>query len=81
MDQREILKDFIQNELITDGSQIDYSDDLLLSGLVNSMGVMRLAGFIHEQLGIRIPPEDVVIEHFITIDALAKYLKNHSIER
>lgn len=79
MDSRSIIKTFIEQDLL-DGSSaaIGYSDDLLLSGLLNSLGVMRLVAFTQERFGIEIPAEDVVIEHFQTIDAIAGYLQARS---
>jgi acyl carrier protein len=79
MDPRTVLKSFIETELLAGaGGSLDYSEDLLLSGLVNSLGVMRLVSFTQEQFGVHIPPEDVVIEHFQTIDAIARYVEARS---
>jgi acyl carrier protein len=80
MDSRSILKTFIEKDLLAGSSSvgIGYGDDLLLSGLLNSLGVMRLVAFAQERFGIEIPAEDVVIEHFQTIDAIAGYLQARS---
>lgn len=77
MQHKETLKNFIENDLLMgmDNVQIGYDDDLLLSGLVNSLGVMRLVAFVKDELGVTIPPEDVTIEHFTTINALTEYLQ------
>jgi acyl carrier protein len=65
---------FIIDELLS-GLDIGEQDDLLLSGLVDSIGVMRLVAFIEEESGKRVPPEDVVIEHFATIEHITRYLE------
>jgi hypothetical protein len=80
MDPRSVLKTFIETELLSGagGVPLGYGEDLLLSGLVNSLGVMRLVSFTQERFGVQIPPEDVVIEHFQTIDAIARYLEARS---
>jgi acyl carrier protein len=79
MDSRNILKSFIETDLLGgQAAQVGYDDDLLLSGLVNSLGVMRLVAFAQERFGVTIPAEDVIIEHFQTIDALAGYLRARS---
>lgn len=80
MDSRNILKSFIESDLLAGhgGAQVGYNDDLLLSGLVNSLGVMRLVAFTQERFGVEIPAEDVIIEHFQTIDAIAGYLRTRS---
>jgi acyl carrier protein len=79
MDNRNILKSFIETDLMGGQSaQVGFGDDLLLSGLVNSLGVMRLVAFAQERFGVEIPAEDVIIEHFQTIDAIAGYLSTRS---
>ena len=79
MSEQEQIKSFIEQELLI-GREIEvgYDDDLLLSGLVNSLGVMRLVAFTNENFDIEVPPEDITIEHFETINAIVNYLKSNS---
>lgn len=49
-------------------------DDLLGSGLVDSMGMMKFIGFIEEHYAITIPPQDMVIENFMSVEAIANYI-------
>ncbi len=67
------LRNYIQDELL-DGREITDDENLLLSGLIDSMGVMRLVAFISERFGISVPPEDLTIENFVSLDAMAEYL-------
>ena len=71
------LVDFIQNEILGTASTttVTAEDDLLASGIVDSMGVMRLVGFIEEKYSITVPPEDVTIENFLTITLIAAFIK------
>ena len=55
-------------------SDLQSDDDLLTTDTIDSMGVMRLVAFIEEACGRRIPPEDVTIENFVSIDAICGYL-------
>lgn len=74
-DAREAIRSFIQDELLAGHAlRVQDDDDLLLSGLVDSMGAVRLIAHIETVLDTHIPPEDVVIEHFQTIDAMVNYL-------
>jgi acyl carrier protein len=75
MNKQATLKQFIEVELLSGSSTVGYDDDLLLSGLVNSLGVMRLVSFTQEQFHVEIPVEDVIIENFRTIDAICSYLE------
>ncbi|MEM6529805.1 MAG: phosphopantetheine-binding protein, partial [Chloroflexota bacterium] len=61
METREALKNFIETEIAA-GATVAYDDDLLMTGLVNSLDVIRLVTFTQEQFGVTVPPEDVVIE-------------------
>lgn len=81
MDYRESLRNYIQNDLLANqaGVNIGYDDDLLLSGLLNSLSVMRLVSHIQERYHIQVPVEDVIIENFATVQALANYLKQRGI--
>lgn len=69
------LRQFIQQDLLM-GRAPTLGDDeeLLLSGLIDSLGAVRLITFIETDLGVKIPPEDVIIENFQTIDAMTMYL-------
>jgi acyl carrier protein len=70
------LLQFVATEILSGWSDVKLrsSDDLLTSELIDSMGVMRLIAFIESTYSVKIPPEDVTIEHFITIDAICDYL-------
>ena len=74
------LSEFIAREIL--GSQTGEGptgdDDLLGSGMVDSLGVMSLVFFIEERFGVEVPPEDVTIDNFQTIDAIASYLERRS---
>ena len=55
------LSDYIREELL-DGRiyrDLKEDDDLLTTGLVDSLGMMSLVTFIEDEFGIRVPPEDV----------------------
>ena len=66
---------FIIDELLS-GMEVDHQDDLLLTGLVDSIGVMRLVSFIEQQIKKSVPPEDVTLEHFVNIDAISLYIES-----
>lgn len=72
---KEALRNYIARELLgmaANGLPRD-EDDLLDSG-VDSVGVISLVMFIEEQWGVTVPPEDVVIENFQSIERIAAYL-------
>lgn len=74
---KEVLRRYIARELLglpSDGVPRD-DDDLLESG-VDSVGMISLVMFIEEQWKVTVPPEDVVIENFQSIERIAVYLAN-----
>ena len=68
---------YIKTELLAD-EQMDLTadDDLLGSGLISSMAVFRLISFLEETFSVRIPPEEMTIEHFMTVNAMAAYVRS-----
>ena len=73
-----IIIKYIQDNLLTGKGEIELSpeDDLLGSGLLDSMGVMRLVGFVEETFNMKIPPEDIVIENFVDVKAITNYVES-----
>ncbi len=69
---------FIQSELLNDQQSITAEEDLLISGLVDSIGVMRLVGFIEENLETTIPPKDVTLENFGNVNTIVSYLDSQT---
>lgn len=76
---RDALQHFIETDLLAgQNATIAPDENLLLSGLVDSLGMLRLTGFIEERFGYRVPPEDVIIENFSTINVIVEYLKQNA---
>lgn len=46
------------------------TDSLLDSGLIDSVGIFELVSFLEERFGVQIPDEEIVPEHFETIENL-----------
>ena len=75
MDPRIIT--YIQNELANEPvDHIEPEEDLVGSGLVDSLGMMRLIGFIEKEFEIKIGPEDMTVENFGTLQNIEAYIKN-----
>ena len=73
------LVGFVNDDLLAGSpSTIGVDDEIVLDGTVDSLGVARMIGFIEAEFGIAIPAEDVTIENFRTIGAVAAYLRARS---
>ena len=70
------LAAFIDAEVSLGGETVEPDTDLVMTGLVDSLGVVLIVEWIEERLGISIDPADVVIEHFESVAAMVGYLRN-----
>jgi acyl carrier protein len=73
---KERLTTFIVDEVATADEPIAGDTDLLLSGLVDSLGVVMVSDWIQDQLSIEIDPVDIVLENFQTVDAMVAYAES-----
>lgn len=62
---------YISTELDVD---INESDELLSSGLIDSISIMKLVSFLEESYEVKIPPQDMIIENFNTVESIAQYV-------
>jgi D-alanine--poly(phosphoribitol) ligase subunit 2 len=72
----ETIKKFLRDEILSgevDG-ELTEDSDLLLSGMIDSIGLIRLIAFLEEQYGVQVPPEEVTIDRFRSISAMVRYL-------
>lgn len=72
---KEQLGRYISEELLSDrGGVVMETDDLLGGGLIDSLGIMSLIFFIEQEFDVEVPPEDVTIENFLSIETIERYL-------
>ncbi len=74
----ETIINYIIQEMHGGAEDLDImpEDDLLGSGLVESMGMMRLVQFIEETYDLKVPPQDMTIENFMTVEAMVNYIQS-----
>ena len=54
---------------------INPEDDLLGSGLIESLGMMRLIQFIEEKYEVKVGPQDMTVENFMTVEAMVNFIE------
>jgi len=70
------ILDFVRDELAgVETVDIDIDDNLLTSGLIDSVGIARLIAHVQDELGVTVPPQDMVPPNFRTIRIMAAYLR------
>ena len=71
------IVDFIRDELVGDEPEdIDPKENLLTSGLVDSVGLMRLIAHLEDRLDVNVPPKDLIPDNFRTIRLMAAYMQD-----
>lgn len=74
------IKKYIVDELIRGSEEVllEDDDDLLLGNMLDSLGVMRLVEYLEGLNDIKIPPEDITLEHFQSVNKISDYLSGAS---
>jgi acyl carrier protein len=69
------LLEMIATEVSLDPSaEIVGSTDLLLTGLVDSLGIIDVVAWLEDRLDLTIEPSDIVLEHFQTVDLMTEFI-------
>jgi acyl carrier protein len=70
------IKEFIMTELNPDANLERLGDDepLLDSGIVNSLGVLKIMAFLDEAFGIDLSAEEIKLENFKNVSSICSLL-------
>lgn len=72
-----VIIDYIIAEVATERlEQIDVKEDLLGSGIINSMGMMKILLFIEKKFNVQVPPEDMTLENFMSVERIQRYVSS-----
>lgn len=73
----EVINDYISRELVQDPSLLPLKNTtpLLETGILDSLGLLRLVIFIQERFGIVVDDVDLVPEHFGSVDEISGYVR------
>jgi acyl carrier protein/D-alanine--poly(phosphoribitol) ligase subunit 2 len=72
------VRSFLARETRLPAASIGPDTALVSSGLLDSVGLVRLATLLERRLGIRIPDRDVTVEHFDTLGRMAAYVERRT---
>ena len=68
----QLIKQFIKDDLASDVDlgDLDENKPLLESGIIDSLGILKLIAFMEKQFGIRVEDEELVPDNFETLLAI-----------
>jgi acyl carrier protein len=74
---KEALRAYILSEFLPGESPRNLKDNtpLRTSGVLNSMGLLRLVSFVEDKYGIELEAHETGVEDFGTIDAIANLIE------
>ncbi len=80
MDTQQIiseLEQFIREDLLLGRRTecIPAEKDLLTSGIITSLGLLRLLSFISERFGVNFSAQDLAAEHFQNVQVIAQRIE------
>jgi acyl carrier protein len=69
------IRTFINTELLyREDQRIDPRVNLIESGVIDSMALLRLTSFLEERYGIEIPDEDIVADNFRSLGSIEAFV-------
>ncbi len=74
---KEELRQYILSEFLPGEKASNLRDDtpLRTSGILDSVGTMRLVSFVEERYGIEVEAHETGVENFDSIDTLAEFIR------
>ena len=74
-----LIHDFIKQRFpLASSKELNQDLSLLDSGIVDSLGILDLVGFIEDQFGVEAQDDDLVPENFDSIAALTRFVIERS---
>jgi acyl carrier protein len=76
----ENLTQYIQEHMLNGDKSVGLTAEtpLLEWGILNSVGTMRLVGYIRNEFGVRVPPRQMVRQSFQNINCIANLVSSLS---
>jgi acyl carrier protein len=81
VDRRDRVREFVTDKVrhATQGDvQMEDSESLLLSGLVNSLTIVEIILFVETEFGVDITANGIQVEDFDSVDSICALLDRHS---
>lgn len=70
------IKEFVKKEFMTGGRELHDDTNLLEEEIIDSLGIFTLVSFVEDNFGVKVEPEEVNLENFETVEAVAKLVQS-----
>lgn len=76
-----IISDYISRELVSQPELLPLGNatPLLGTGILDSLSILKLVQFLQEQFGVAVVADDLIPEHFETVDAICAFLRSRQV--
>lgn len=74
----QIIREYIAQQFLFDDPQAAIEDEqnLIEDGIIDSLGIFTLIAFIEQQFGIKVQPEDVVLDNFQSVNTIKQLISS-----
>jgi acyl carrier protein len=69
------IHDYVIGELATERESLQADENLLEQGVIDSLAIVKLVGFLEDRFSIEVDDEERIPENFESILALAAYVQ------
>jgi acyl carrier protein len=78
MEIESTLRNYIREQCLPQAAATQFADEknLFESGVLDSAGLISFIGYIEVKFDLKIPDEDLVPAHFVSIASIAEYIRS-----
>ena len=55
---------------------IDPAENLILNGTIDSLGILKITGFLEQKFKIKITDDDITQENFTSLNCMKRFIEN-----
>ena len=75
IDVRDAVVAYVRDEFRIDECELTWDAPLVRTGLLDSVSLVQLAGYLERTFGIEIPDQEVDADHFDSIGMIVEYVR------
>jgi len=75
---RQVIKNYIQQEFLFNKPGVSIADNtpLIDEGIIDSLGIFTVISFLQDNMGITVEPDEVLLENFESVEAIAQLVQS-----